>query len=112
MSTEAIDLIHDGDRIAGVRAKTPAGVIDIDADLTVACATAAIRWCAGRRRPRRGRGNRRAGMDVLWFRAGKRETQAKTCFALRRLPAGVMVTFESRRLPAQRAWVVIAKEAV
>src|SRR4029450_2150233 len=36
MSTEAIDLIRDGDRIAGVKAKTPDGVIDIVADLTVA----------------------------------------------------------------------------
>src|SRR5437867_5816172 len=37
MSTEAIDLIRDGDRITGVKAKTPDGVIDIEADLTIAC---------------------------------------------------------------------------
>ena len=37
MSTEAIDLVHNGDRISGVRARTPEGVIDIEADLTIAC---------------------------------------------------------------------------
>src|SRR5690348_7670607 len=37
MSTEAVDLIRDGGRIAGVRAKTPQGMIDIAADLTIAC---------------------------------------------------------------------------
>ena len=30
MSTEAIDLIHDGERIAGVKARTPDGFIDIE----------------------------------------------------------------------------------
>src|SRR6186997_2572543 len=35
MSAEAVDLIQDGARIAGVRAETPEGMIDIEADLTV-----------------------------------------------------------------------------
>src|SRR3978361_31440 len=33
MNTEATDLLHRGDAIAGVRAKTPEGEIDIEADL-------------------------------------------------------------------------------
>src|SRR5436189_1928751 len=37
MNTEAIDLISRGEAIAGVKARTPEGVIDIEADLTVAC---------------------------------------------------------------------------
>ena len=37
MSAEAIDLIRDGERVTVVRAKTPDGVIDIEADLTIAC---------------------------------------------------------------------------
>ena len=37
MSTEAVDLIRNGNRIAGVRAKAPDGMIDISADLTIAC---------------------------------------------------------------------------
>src|SRR5205823_6170228 len=37
MSTEAVDLLRDGERITGAKAKTPDGVIDIAADLTIAC---------------------------------------------------------------------------
>src|SRR5262249_24424586 len=37
MSTEAVDVLRDRDRITGVKAKTADGVIDIEADLTVAC---------------------------------------------------------------------------
>src|ERR1051325_2376025 len=37
MSTEAVDLLRDGGRITGVKATTPDGSIDIEADLTVAC---------------------------------------------------------------------------
>src|SRR5881227_2530059 len=37
MSTEAIDLIRRGEAIAGVRAMTSQGPIDIAADLTIAC---------------------------------------------------------------------------
>ena len=45
MKTEATDLIEEDGRIAGVRAKTPDGELEIRADLTSA-ATAAIRRCA------------------------------------------------------------------
>src|SRR5258708_10679550 len=37
MSVEATGLIKSGEAIAGVRAKTPEGAIDIQADLTIAC---------------------------------------------------------------------------
>ncbi|MFX4850164.1 FAD-dependent monooxygenase, partial [Acinetobacter baumannii] len=37
MNTEAIDLIRRGEAIAGVRARTPDGVVEIEADLTIAC---------------------------------------------------------------------------
>jgi 2-polyprenyl-6-methoxyphenol hydroxylase-like FAD-dependent oxidoreductase len=37
MSAEAVDLIRDGERITGVKAKTPDGAIDIEADLAIAC---------------------------------------------------------------------------
>ena len=68
MNTEAIDLIHDGETIAGVRAKTPEGVIDIQADLTIACdgRHSIVRERAGLAVEEIG-----APMDVLWFRAGK-----------------------------------------
>jgi 2-polyprenyl-6-methoxyphenol hydroxylase-like FAD-dependent oxidoreductase len=90
MSTEAIDLIHDGDRISGVRARTPEGVIDIEADLTIACdgRHSLVRECAGLEVEEIG-----APMDVLWFRAGKRETESESLFA-RIDPGRMMVTFD------------------
>ncbi|WP_081851157.1 FAD-dependent oxidoreductase [Bradyrhizobium sp. URHD0069] len=90
MSTEAIDLIRDGDRIAGVKAKTPDGVIDIEADLTVACdgRHSLMRERAGLEVEEIG-----APMDVLWFRAGKRETESERLFA-RVDPGKMMVTFD------------------
>ena len=90
MSTEAIDLIHDGDRIAGVKAKTPDGVIDIEADLTVACdgRHSLVRERAGLEVVEIG-----APMDVLWFRAGKRGDENENVFA-RVDPGKMMVTFD------------------
>ena len=90
MSTEATDLIEDGDRIAGVRAKTPEGVIDIAADLTVACdgRHSLVRERAGLAVEEIG-----APMDVLWFRAGKRANETEKVFA-RVDPGSMMVTFD------------------
>ena len=90
MSMEAIDLIHDGDRISGVKAKTPDGVIDVHADLTVACdgRHSLVRERAGLVVEEIG-----APMDVLWFRAGKRENESENLFA-RVDPGKMMVTFD------------------
>src|SRR5438876_6034633 len=90
MSTEAVDLIWDGDRIAGVRAKTPEGMLDIGADLTVGC--------DGRHSLVRGRAGLAveeigAPMDVLWFRAGKRANETERLSA-RVDPGRMMVTFD------------------
>lgn len=90
MSAEAVDLIRDGDRIAGVKVKTPEGVIDIEADLTVACdgRHSLVRERAGLAIEEIG-----APMDVLWFRAGKRENESESLFA-RVDPGKMMVTFD------------------
>ena len=90
MSTEAVDLMRDGDRITGVKAKTPDGVIDIAADLTVACdgRHSLVRERAGLEVEEIG-----APMDVLWFRAGKREDENENLFA-RVDPGKMMVTFD------------------
>lgn len=90
MSAEAVDLIHDGDRIAGVKVKTPEGIIDIQADLTVACdgRHSLVRERAGLAIEEIG-----APMDVLWFRAGKRENESESLFA-RVDPGKMMVTFD------------------
>lgn len=90
MSTEAIDLLRDGERVTGVRAKTPDGVIDIEADLTVACdgRHSLLRERAGLEVEEIG-----APMDVLWFRAGKRVNESESLFA-RVDPGKMMVTFD------------------
>src|SRR5437667_5735376 len=63
-NTEAIELLRDGDTIAGVVARTGDGVLTVKADLTVGC--------DGRHsivRERAGRAVEDAGapIDVLWF---------------------------------------------
>ena len=90
MNTEAIDLIHNGETIAGVRAKTPEGVIDIQADLTIACdgRHSIVRERAGLAVEEIG-----APMDVLWFRAGKGTNETESVFA-RVEPGRMMVTFD------------------
>jgi len=90
MNTEAVDLIRSGERITGVRAKTPEGTIDIAADLTVACdgRHSTVRDCAGLEVEEIG-----APMDVLWFRAGKRANETEQLFA-RVDPGKMMVTFD------------------
>ncbi len=90
MSTEAVDLIRRGDAIAGVRARTPDGIVDIEADLTIAC--------DGRHstvRERAGLGVEEIGapMDVLWFRAGRNPDETENLFA-RIEPGKMMVTFD------------------
>ena len=66
---EAVDLISDGERIAGVQARTPDGPVRILADLVVAC--------DGRHstmRPAAGLEVREFGVpiDVLWFHISRR----------------------------------------
>jgi 2-polyprenyl-6-methoxyphenol hydroxylase-like FAD-dependent oxidoreductase len=90
MNAEATDLIHRGEEIAGVRAKTPEGEIDIQADLTIACdgRHSIVRERAGLAIEEIG-----APMDVLWFRAGRRPEETENVFA--RVESGkMMITFD------------------
>ncbi|WP_092182416.1 FAD-dependent oxidoreductase [Bradyrhizobium sp. cf659] len=90
MNTEAVDLIRRGETIAGVRAKTPEGPIDIEADLTIACdgRHSTVRERAGLEVEEIG-----APMDVLWFRAGRKADETENVFA-RVEPGKMMVTFD------------------
>ncbi len=90
MSTEAVDLIRRGETVAGVRARTPDGFIDIEADLTVACdgRHSTVRERAGLAVEEIG-----APMDVLWFRAGRKPEETENLFA-RIEPGKMMVTFD------------------
>src|SRR4029453_14581387 len=82
--------IRHGDAIAGVRAKTPEGMIDIEADLVVACdgRHSLVRERAGLEVEEIG-----APMDVLWFCAGKAPKENERVFA-RVEPGKMMVTFD------------------
>lgn len=90
MSTEATDLLRRGDTIAGVRAQTPDGPIEIEADLTIACdgRHSTVRERAGLVVEEIG-----APMDVLWFRVGRRPDETENLFA-RVEPGKMMVTFD------------------
>jgi 2-polyprenyl-6-methoxyphenol hydroxylase-like FAD-dependent oxidoreductase len=90
MSTEATDLIRRGETIAGVRAKTPGGTIDIEAELTVACdgRHSIVRERAGLPIEEIG-----APMDVLWFRAGRKPDETESVFA-RVEPGKMIITFD------------------
>jgi 2-polyprenyl-6-methoxyphenol hydroxylase-like FAD-dependent oxidoreductase len=69
MRTEAVDLIEDDGRVAGVRANTPNGALEVRADLTVGCDGRHSTVCAraGLKADDLG-----APMDVLWFSLPKK----------------------------------------
>jgi 2-polyprenyl-6-methoxyphenol hydroxylase-like FAD-dependent oxidoreductase len=90
MSAEATDLIRRGDIVAGVRANTADGPVDIEADLTIGCdgRHSIVRERAGLDVEEIG-----APMDVLWFRVGRRPDETENLFA--RVEHGkMMVTFD------------------
>lgn len=90
MNTEAVDLIRRGETIAGVRAKTPDGIVDIEADLTIACdgRHSTVRQRSGLEVEEIG-----APMDVLWFRVGRKPDETENLFA-RVEPGKMMITFD------------------
>jgi 2-polyprenyl-6-methoxyphenol hydroxylase-like FAD-dependent oxidoreductase len=69
MRAEAVDLIEEGGRVRGVRVDTPAGPLEVRADLTIGCdgRHSTVRARAGLRVEDLG-----APMDVLWFRLPKK----------------------------------------
>jgi 2-polyprenyl-6-methoxyphenol hydroxylase-like FAD-dependent oxidoreductase len=68
-STEVVDLIREGDRVAGVRAQGPDGELEVRARLTVGCdgRGSVVRDRLGLPLTEHG-----APMDVLWFRVSRR----------------------------------------
>jgi 2-polyprenyl-6-methoxyphenol hydroxylase-like FAD-dependent oxidoreductase len=69
MQAEAVELKEDAGRVIGVRANTPQGAIEVEADLTLGCdgRHSIVRERAGLAREDLG-----APMDVLWFRLPKK----------------------------------------
>jgi 2-polyprenyl-6-methoxyphenol hydroxylase-like FAD-dependent oxidoreductase len=90
MSAEATDLIWSGATVAGIKADTAEGAVEIRADLTVACDG---RHSIVREKARLEVEEIGAPMDVLWFRAGKLGDESESVFA--RVETGkMMVTFD------------------
>jgi 2-polyprenyl-6-methoxyphenol hydroxylase-like FAD-dependent oxidoreductase len=74
METEATDLIFDGGRVTGLRAKTPTGDIEIGAALVVGCdgRHSTVRQCAKLEVEDVG-----APIDVLWFRLSRKASDTE-----------------------------------
>jgi 2-polyprenyl-6-methoxyphenol hydroxylase-like FAD-dependent oxidoreductase len=90
MNAEATDLIWSGEKVVGVNADTAEGPVEIRSELTVGCDG---RHSIVRQRAELEVEEIGAPMDVLWFRAGKRECENESVFA--RVETGkMMVTFD------------------
>ena len=101
MRAEATDLIEEGERVAGVRAKTPEGEIEIRADLTVGCdgRHSTLRERAGFQVDSLG-----APMDILWFRISRREGDTTETFG--HMETGMMMVMLNRKDYWQCAYVI------
>lgn len=100
-STEAVDLLRDGERVTGVAATSMEGQLRILADLTVACdgRHSTLREQAGLKVEDIG-----APIDVLWFRVGKSKADSDGVFA--RIKSGQMMVMLDRDDYWQCAYVI------
>ncbi len=101
MKAEATDLIEEGGRIVGVRAKTADGTLTIRADLTVGCdgRHSTVRDKAGLQSEQYG-----APMDVLWFRLTRKGGNSADTFG--HIEAGKMMIMLDRGDYWQCAYVI------
>jgi 2-polyprenyl-6-methoxyphenol hydroxylase-like FAD-dependent oxidoreductase len=101
MNTEAADLIEDGGRVVGLRAKAPDGALAIRAALTVGCdgRHSTVRDKAGLVSDDYG-----APMDVLWFRMSRKASDAGE--TLGHIEAGKMMVMLDRGDYWQCAFVI------
>jgi 2-polyprenyl-6-methoxyphenol hydroxylase-like FAD-dependent oxidoreductase len=101
MKAEAVDLVEEGGRVVGLRAKTPDGELTIRADLVVGAdgRHSTVRERAGFKSVDYG-----APMDVLWFRLPRRETDEAETFG--HIEAGAMMIMLNRGDFWQCAYVI------
>ena len=101
MNAEATDLIEEGGRIAGLRAKTPDGALTIRAALVVGCdgRHSTVRDKAGFVSDDYG-----APMDVLWFRMTRKVSDDADTFG--HIEAGKMMVMLDRGDYWQCAYVI------
>jgi len=105
--TRVTDLLWDGERVVGVRARGSDGDVDLAADLVVAAdgRHSVIRSRAGL--PLRDRG---VPFDVLWFRLPKRDGPGDATFTLAHVRDGsVVVTLD--RVDYWQCGLVVRKES-
>lgn len=91
MSAEADDLLFEGEKVAGVRAKTPDGSLTIRADLVIGAdgRHSTLREAAGLVPDEIG-----APMDVLWFRLSRKSADPDESFG--RIDAGQILALINR----------------
>ena len=106
MSTEATDLLFDNDRVAGVRATTPDGEIEIRGDLTVGCDG---RHSTLRQRAGLSVENLGAPMDVMWFRISRNHSDPGE--ALGHVESGRMLVMLNRNDYWQCAYLIAKSTA-
>lgn len=101
MKTEATDLIEAGGRVAGVRAKSPEGELEIHADLVVGTdgRHSTLRASAGFHVDSLG-----APMDVLWFRLSRQDSDESETFG--HVEAGRMMIMLNRGNYWQCAYLI------
>src|SRR5436853_24048 len=77
MKTEVVDLLMEGSRVTGVRAKTPRGELDVRADLVIGAdgRHSIVNTRAGFERREFG-----VPIDVLWMRISKKQGDPKQTF--------------------------------
>ncbi|MBI1213511.1 MAG: FAD-dependent oxidoreductase [Alphaproteobacteria bacterium] len=90
METEGLDLLRDGERVTGVRARGPDGEVEIKAPLTVAAdgRHSTIRAASGLQVMDFG-----APMDVLWLRLSKRPGEKSESFG-RAIPGRLIILID------------------
>ncbi len=101
MQTEAFDLVREGERVAGVRARTPQGEATIDAGLVVACDG---RHSVLRERARLDVVDVGAPIDALWMRVSRNAGDPQQTFGT--VAAGGMLIAIDRGEYYQCAFVI------
>jgi 2-polyprenyl-6-methoxyphenol hydroxylase-like FAD-dependent oxidoreductase len=101
MRAEATDLMEGGDRVVGVRVRTPDGELTVHADLVVGC--------DGRHSTMREKAGLQADdygvpIDVLWFRITRRDSDGADVFG--HIEAGALLVMLDRGDYWQCAYVI------
>jgi 2-polyprenyl-6-methoxyphenol hydroxylase-like FAD-dependent oxidoreductase len=102
MQTEVTDLLEEQGRVAGLRAKTPKGTLEIRADLTIG---ADGRHSLVRERGGLASTNLGAPMDVLWMRLSRKPADPGQTFG--RFDAGRILVLIDREDYWQIAYVIL-----